>query len=250
MSIEVMAQVWKLKLPNHLVLLLIAMADWADDDGGNIYPSVAHLAWKTGQSERGAQRGLKALRDRGIAIKVGVKTHGNVEYRLDFTGVSRKGPWVPRTEDSRSDNMSYPAEPSEPSDTSDGDAEVGHVVPAEADTGVLQTVSQPSVEPPVNRQEPNHPEWFKVASAVETWDMSYEKAEAWRVMAKVTTDLAERKAYGLGAWMTPKKIKEGRKAYDTWQAWCREDRDRDSGSNRGAQRQPVRAGSNFKGYGE
>ena len=96
MSIRVQSEVWQLDVENHLAFLIMAMADHADDDGGNVYPSVAYLAWKTGQSHRSTQRGLKILRDQGIAIQVDNQQRITKQYRLDFTNVPRKPPFKGR----------------------------------------------------------------------------------------------------------------------------------------------------------
>ena len=54
------------------LLLMLAIADSADDQGRNAWPSVADLSRKTRLDERTVQRRLKRLRDQGrIAIEVG-----------------------------------------------------------------------------------------------------------------------------------------------------------------------------------
>lgn len=66
MSVRMMAKVWNLDLPQPLKLLALAMADWADDQGQGIYPSVAYVAWKVGASERTIQRQLRKLESLGL----------------------------------------------------------------------------------------------------------------------------------------------------------------------------------------
>lgn len=66
MSVRVMAQVWELDLPQPLKFLCLALADWADDEGGNIYPSVGTIARKVGASERTVQRQLADLVELGL----------------------------------------------------------------------------------------------------------------------------------------------------------------------------------------
>jgi hypothetical protein len=61
-----MAQVWaRLDCSGGELLLALALADIADDDGDRIYPSVETLAYKTRQSGRQVQRQLKRFRERG-----------------------------------------------------------------------------------------------------------------------------------------------------------------------------------------
>lgn len=70
-----MAKVWELHLPQPLKLLALAMADWADDHGEGIYPSIAYVAWKIGTTERTVQRQLRTLERIGILEVVAVRGH-------------------------------------------------------------------------------------------------------------------------------------------------------------------------------
>jgi hypothetical protein len=51
------------------VLLLIAMADWANDEGRGIWPSMARIAARARVSERTAQRHLKLLCEAGVIAR-------------------------------------------------------------------------------------------------------------------------------------------------------------------------------------
>lgn len=63
MSVRVMAEVWsRLDCGGSELLLALALADYANDDGENVYPSVATLARKTRQSVRTVQRQLADFR--------------------------------------------------------------------------------------------------------------------------------------------------------------------------------------------
>jgi Helix-turn-helix domain len=64
MSIRVMTLVWPLHLPASQKLVLLALADNANDDG-ECYPSVGTLTRKCGLSERGVQGIISALRELG-----------------------------------------------------------------------------------------------------------------------------------------------------------------------------------------
>lgn len=58
-----MAKVWeRLDCGGQDLLLALALADFADDDGGNVFPSVETLAAKTRQSARTVQRQLSEFR--------------------------------------------------------------------------------------------------------------------------------------------------------------------------------------------
>ena len=61
-----MAAVWELDLPQNEKLILLALADHADDQGLNCRPSVGRLAWKSGYSVRQTQAILQSLRGKGI----------------------------------------------------------------------------------------------------------------------------------------------------------------------------------------
>ncbi|MGY1490736.1 helix-turn-helix domain-containing protein [Methylobacillus pratensis] len=86
MSVLMMAQVFK-RYPNGdgEMLLALAIADHADDEGENIYPSVKTLAEKTRQSERTVQRYLRKMVEIGWLIPVWENTGGRgktSEYRI------------------------------------------------------------------------------------------------------------------------------------------------------------------------
>lgn len=51
-----------------ILLLVLALADWARDDGSNIWPSIATIAHKTRQSRRAVQYQMKTLREQGWLI--------------------------------------------------------------------------------------------------------------------------------------------------------------------------------------
>lgn len=52
-------------------MAMLAMCDWANDDGGSVYPSIAKLAKRISCSERQAQRIVHALIDDGLVSVVG-----------------------------------------------------------------------------------------------------------------------------------------------------------------------------------
>lgn len=66
MSAKILGQVWDLQLPAPKLLVLLALADHADHNGNNVYPSIELVAWKTGYSESQARRIIKALVKDGL----------------------------------------------------------------------------------------------------------------------------------------------------------------------------------------
>lgn len=66
MSIKLMSIVWELDLPSSEKLVLLSLADQANDDGTQCWPSVRRLVARCGQSERTVQRAIKSLQKRGL----------------------------------------------------------------------------------------------------------------------------------------------------------------------------------------
>jgi len=58
-------------LPRWLRQFAVALASFANDDGTNIFPSVARVARMAGRSERQAARAIKVLRGLGVITPVG-----------------------------------------------------------------------------------------------------------------------------------------------------------------------------------
>lgn len=63
-------------------LVLLALADYADDNGGRIYPQVATLAEKTNQNKRTVQRCLKGLEDKTYLTIVRGTGKSHSDYTL------------------------------------------------------------------------------------------------------------------------------------------------------------------------
>ncbi len=70
MSAKILGQVWDLQLTAAKQLIMLALADHADHNGDNAYPSIDLIAWKTGYSERQVRRILKALVKDKILLQV------------------------------------------------------------------------------------------------------------------------------------------------------------------------------------
>lgn len=82
-----MATVWGSPLtPPSLKLTALALADWSDDDGGSLYPSMSAIAKKVGVSRCQAQRLVQSLKADGL-LSVVANAHGGApgdvpHYRL------------------------------------------------------------------------------------------------------------------------------------------------------------------------
>lgn len=83
MSIRVMSQVWEhSKQQGSALLVLLAIADFADDDG-YAYPSVERLAAKARMSPRNVRYVLRQLEESGeLAIEAGGGRHRSNLYRV------------------------------------------------------------------------------------------------------------------------------------------------------------------------
>lgn len=61
MSIRLMSAVWTMPLPPAHKLVLLALSDWADDQGGQCWPSLEKIAARASISARQAQRHMRTL---------------------------------------------------------------------------------------------------------------------------------------------------------------------------------------------
>ena len=80
MSVRVMSQVWEIAVPAFDKLVLLALADCANDEG-LAWPSIATLKRKTGASERTIYRAIAGMETQGILTIERVAGKGN-RYRL------------------------------------------------------------------------------------------------------------------------------------------------------------------------
>lgn len=88
MSVKVMNAVFE-RYPNGggEMLLALALADHASDDGTRVYPSIKALAEKTRQSERSVQYQLRRMQESGWLILVNAGNGGrsmHSEYRISI----------------------------------------------------------------------------------------------------------------------------------------------------------------------
>jgi len=85
LSVKWMAAVFELDLPSSHKLVLLVLADHADNDGRNAWPSVSLISKKTSLSERTVRASLVSLRDsKQISIEKGATWDRPNSYRLNF----------------------------------------------------------------------------------------------------------------------------------------------------------------------
>lgn len=68
MSIKIMTRVFDSDLPTTEKMVLLAMADYASDNGDSIFPSIETLSRKTSLSERAVQNTIKSLIEKNYLI--------------------------------------------------------------------------------------------------------------------------------------------------------------------------------------
>jgi hypothetical protein len=94
MSVRVMQAVWQhSQQSGGALVLLLAIADSAHDDGGGAYPSIDTLAKKARMTGRNVNILLKTLVDAGeIAITPGAGPNGVNLYRVILPGLVAAAP--------------------------------------------------------------------------------------------------------------------------------------------------------------
>lgn len=98
MSAKLMGQVYSIELGHAEQDVLLAMADHAQDDGSNVFPSVDRIAWKTGYDRRSVQRAMKALREGCVLVETAAATRTlPTEYRIDLGAGTLKPLFEPGT---------------------------------------------------------------------------------------------------------------------------------------------------------
>lgn len=124
MSVEAMAQVWKLDLPREQKLVLMAFADHANDTGF-AYPSIARIAWKCGYTQKRSVAAIvrKLIDEEGV-LEIVDKAHGRTptQYRIRWDRGKQLPEFDPLTFKSDGDRgaVSAPLDAEPEMSTSDG----------------------------------------------------------------------------------------------------------------------------------
>lgn len=101
MSVKVTSLCWRIPLQPPEKLVLLRMADYADHDGGSIYPAVATVARDCGISERAVQYILRKFTRTGLLAVVGNETGGRGKtrrYAIDLERAEEMGRTVETVE--------------------------------------------------------------------------------------------------------------------------------------------------------
>jgi Helix-turn-helix domain len=93
-SIKLMTQVYERDVGGIEQSLLLCLADFANDDGTRIFPSVARVAWRLGASRATVQRHMAHFRAIGV-LKVVEEGggRGSTVYTLDLSALPKKPPF-------------------------------------------------------------------------------------------------------------------------------------------------------------
>lgn len=146
MSIKVMTQVWDLQLPHADKLLLLALADNANDEG-LCWPSVATLGRKTGMDPRTVQRVIGRLAEAGH-VTVRTRPNQSNDYLLHPKGTPGTAP-PPGSVPPPAERLPPPAQRRGPGGTTPGDPRQA-AAPSRHSAG-----GTPGTAPPKSSSEPS-----------------------------------------------------------------------------------------------
>lgn len=172
-----MTSAWRLDMPASKKLVLLALCDWANDDGASLHPSIARIAERGSMSERNAQRVVHSLIDEGWLDVVGNHNGGKPgssrQYQLNVSAIYSGRPPAQtgdklsshKNEGARGDKLSRVTD-AETGDahvrgdklsrvTNDDENRGGRVTPRDetGDTGVTLTVIDPPIKATVMERE-------------------------------------------------------------------------------------------------
>jgi len=85
MSVKAMAKVFEMNLPPREKFVLIALADWANDAGGGVYPATETVAKKTGYGITTIKKVFKILEKAEIIRRNGKKGSGQICWIIDLS---------------------------------------------------------------------------------------------------------------------------------------------------------------------
>lgn len=146
MSIRLITAAWDTPMPSAMKLTLVAMCDWANDDGLSLHPSIKVIAKRISTSERTVQRILRKLESAGFLSVIGNVNGGcpgtTRKYQIH---VGKLGEHA-ETGDTRVTGDSFVT----------GDASVTRRVTNRAETGDTR-VTQSVIDPLFNRQRISAP---------------------------------------------------------------------------------------------
>lgn len=135
MSIRLMTLAWELKIPASPKIVLLALCDWANDDGF-CYPSVGRVASRASLSPRQCKRVLHQLTDDQWVHVIGNLTGGasSRRYQINVQALRTGDTGVTRV-------ITSPVASTSPQGVTS--------IARTGDAGVTRTTTEPSFEPPL-----------------------------------------------------------------------------------------------------
>lgn len=95
MSVKQTWMVWERDIGGRDQLILLALADMADDFGGSLFPSMEYISWKTGLSVDTIRRSLRELAASGVLEKLEDATpRRSARYRLQLARLPLKSAYI------------------------------------------------------------------------------------------------------------------------------------------------------------
>jgi len=94
MSVHISSPVWRLRLPATEKLILLKLADCADDDGTNAFPSVGRVAEECGIHPRTVQKILRHLKATGL-ISIQAEHDGSRHFPTTYQIHPARGDTLP-----------------------------------------------------------------------------------------------------------------------------------------------------------
>lgn len=168
MSGKTTGKVWDLKLTPAKQIVLLALADKADQNDEHITPGIPLVSWMTGYSERQVQRIVKSLIADGLLVVTGESArHKPTSYRINVAAGIQKPLYV-----KRSDKMS-PLENDKMSPLNEkvgvtshgrgksfrGDIDMGKTASNGKENGIKEKKESDSLSPSIANALDNVPTW-------------------------------------------------------------------------------------------
>lgn len=144
-----MSAAWRLNMPASKKLTLLALCDWANDEGGSVYPSIAAIAARCSVSERTAQRLVHDLIEDGWLEVVGNENGGRPgmtrRYQVNAHRIYSEGPATGANLASVTGDSLTPVRVTNAARRVTNQAETG-------DTHVTQSTIDPSLKAPTRKK--------------------------------------------------------------------------------------------------
>lgn len=206
MSFELIKQVWQLDLTPTQQHVLMAMADYADDDGRNCFPSHRRLAWKTGYTTKTIANMINGFIESGLVVVLRLGTNKQPpRYQICLDMGTIKAPYAIEKDEIGGEPVSPQDDLGRTSFTSGGERLSAGGERRSPDPIINQSYNQPGNE--IGSFPETAPEKSKAETAAET-------AQTW---ATCLQELGSHRA--MGQWLQgsellpPRSMRDGKPVY-------------------------------------